>query len=190
MVPRGQIQGGKGGLLGLTAEARHAYSWEACRAHTDNALCGAVSSHNRPYRTVCPQLHKTLAILRLYRALAEQLRSVAVELVGCLEKLELPPAEEGAAAGGAGGAGASAGGAPPEGGDGKQGGGGGVDDAPLGPGVGTGGTIPAAISDVLAPRGVPCSVNDSSPLQVRHLKRPCCVAGPSFVMTSMLYTSA
>ncbi|KAG2437311.1 hypothetical protein HXX76_005968 [Chlamydomonas incerta] len=103
-----------------------------------------------------------------WRALAEQLRSVSVELVGCLEKLELPPAEEGAAAGGAGGgANASSGGAPPEGGDGKKAGGG-ADDAPLGPGVGTGGTIPAAISDVLAPRGVPCSVNDSSPLQVAY----------------------
>ncbi|KAG2453180.1 hypothetical protein HYH02_002504 [Chlamydomonas schloesseri] len=105
-----------------------------------------------------------------WRALAEQLRSVSVELVGCLEKLELPPAEDaagGGAGGGGGGANGSTGGAATEGGEVKKGGKG-VDDAPLGPGVGTGGTIPAAISDVLAPRGVPCSVNDSSPLQVAY----------------------
>ncbi|KAG2433213.1 hypothetical protein HYH02_012754 [Chlamydomonas schloesseri] len=102
---------------------------------------------------------------REYTTLSRRLRMCAVAMVELLQKLNVQPGEEagtgggggggggGGAAGGGGGAGATEGG-----GAGEAGGGGG----------GGGGGPQATLADVLAPRGVTCSLNDYSALQVAY----------------------
>ncbi|PNH05304.1 Short transient receptor potential channel 2, partial [Tetrabaena socialis] len=107
-----------------------------------------------------------------YTALAKQLRVIAVQMVELLDKLGMVEAAGGGAAGGADG-GAEAGA------DGAAGGGGaegaraaatlpGAQGPGGGGGAGGGGGVPTTLADVLAPKGVACSVNDVSPLQIAY----------------------
>ncbi len=93
----------------------------------------------------------------LRRELSCKLRALATDLVGHLDKLDLAEEEdeEGEGAGGGGGSGSG----------GKKGSKG--SKGPALPSDPNAPTMPAAISDVVAPRGVACSINDASPLMVR-----------------------
>ncbi|KAG2446346.1 hypothetical protein HXX76_000933 [Chlamydomonas incerta] len=90
---------------------------------------------------------------REYTTLSRRLRLCAVAMVELLQKLNVQPGEEAGTSGGGGGGGGGATGAGEGGAEAAGGGGGGPQ---------------ATLADVLAPRGVTCSLNDYSALQVAY----------------------